>query len=58
MVGRQSLISKMDQVQILTGVNVHADTVEIFVKLVGRVKFILLRGNKWTFQQNNCTCDH
>ena len=35
MVGRQSLISKMDQVQILTGVNVQTDTLEIFVKLVG-----------------------
>ena len=35
MVGRQLLISRMDQVQILTGVNVHADTMEIFAKLVG-----------------------
>ena len=35
MVGRQSLISKMDQAQIPTGVNVQTDILDIFVKLVG-----------------------
>ena len=41
MVGTQSLISEMDQVQILTGVNVQTDTMEIFVRLVGRVAYIV-----------------
>ena len=46
MVGRQSLILKMDQVQILTGVNVHTDTVEIFVNLVGIVKLFPSQNDK------------
>ena len=51
MVEWQSLILRMDQVQILTGVNVYKDTVEIFVKLVGITKLLLvsnkaLRGEK------------